>query len=229
MQRNLYFDDLSGTEFEEYLLKIFQGLGYKGMTTQPSNDFGADLLVSKDGETTAVQAKCYAKPVGISAIQEVIGAKSYYSADRCLVVTTSDFTSSAIELARVNDVELWDRSYLIDMIVQSIGDAAETPEVTSRPQPPSHKYKEFDSLLYEAASLVAETGYASTALLQRKFRISYARAVRVIDQLEHLGIVGKFEGLKPRDVLITKSELNEIIPKENQPNVLFRLIRKYVR
>lgn len=69
MQQSLYFDRLSGIEFEEYLLRVFKKLGCEGMVTQASGDFGADLLVKNDGETIVVQAKRYSDPVGISAVR----------------------------------------------------------------------------------------------------------------------------------------------------------------
>ncbi len=65
---------------------------------------------------------------------------------------------------------------------------------------------EGDELLEEAAKLVVETGKASASYLQRRFRIGYARAARLLDLLEEQGIVGPGEGAKPRDILIDKYE-----------------------
>lgn len=66
-----------------------------------------------------------------------------------------------------------------------------------------------DPMLDEAIHVVVENGQASTSLLQRKLKLGYARAARVIDQLEERGIVGGYEGSKPRKVLITKEQLME--------------------
>lgn len=117
---NLYIDTLTGEEFEEYLLNLFKNLGYEGTITPESNDYGADLVISKNNEKTVVQAKRYSDTVGISAVQEVIGAKNYYKANKCLVVTNNYFTPNAIELAQSNSVELWDRDTLIKMITLSL-------------------------------------------------------------------------------------------------------------
>lgn len=61
-----------------------------------------------------MQCKRYKGKVGISAVQEVLGAKGYYKADKAMVITNSYFTPNAIKLANANDVELWDRNDLIN-------------------------------------------------------------------------------------------------------------------
>ncbi|OGB74858.1 hypothetical protein A2810_01930 [candidate division Kazan bacterium RIFCSPHIGHO2_01_FULL_49_10] len=64
-----------------------------------------------------------------------------------------------------------------------------------------------DDLLKEATDLVVRTGKASASYLQRRFRIGYARAARLLDLLEAGGVVGPGEGAKPRDILMSKSDL----------------------
>ena len=63
-----------------------------------------------------------------------------------------------------------------------------------------------DVLLPEAIDLVINEGQASVSLLQRKLKIGYARAGRIVDEMEERGVIGGFEGSKPRKVLITKDE-----------------------
>lgn len=63
-----------------------------------------------------------------------------------------------------------------------------------------------DEMLDDAIECVIEMGQASTSLLQRKLKLGYARAARIIDQMEERGIVGPFEGSKPRQVLISKEQ-----------------------
>lgn len=67
-----------------------------------------------------------------------------------------------------------------------------------------------DPMLKEAIRVVVELGQASTSLLQRKLKLGYARAARIIDQMEERGIIGGYEGAKPRQVLITKEQLMEM-------------------
>ena len=66
-----------------------------------------------------------------------------------------------------------------------------------------------DPMLDAAIDCVVDAGQASTSLLQRKLKLGYARAARIVDQMEIKGIVGPFQGAKPREVLITKQELLE--------------------
>ena len=70
-----------------------------------------------------------------------------------------------------------------------------------------------DELLEDAARLVIDTGQASVSLLQRKFRIGYSRAGRLIDELESLGIVSGHSGSKARDILVDYSYIENIFEK----------------
>lgn len=69
---------------------------------------------------------------------------------------------------------------------------------------------ETDPLLMEAMDVVVETGQASTSFIQRKFKVGYARAGRIIDQLEERGIISGYQGSKPRQVLMSKERLEEL-------------------
>lgn len=67
-----------------------------------------------------------------------------------------------------------------------------------------------DEMLPKAIEVVVEAQMASTTLLQRKLKLGYARAARIVDELEQRGIVGPFEGAKPRKVLISKQQWMEM-------------------
>ncbi len=67
-----------------------------------------------------------------------------------------------------------------------------------------------DELLPQAITIVVESGQASVSMLQRRLKLGYARAARLVDQMEERGIVGPFEGSKPRQVLITKDDWMQI-------------------
>ena len=67
-----------------------------------------------------------------------------------------------------------------------------------------------DELLQQAIDIVVDSGQASVSMLQRKLKLGYSRAARVVDQMEDRGIVGPFEGSKPRTVLISRDDWREM-------------------
>ena len=69
---------------------------------------------------------------------------------------------------------------------------------------------ETDPFLMEAIQTVIETGQASTSFIQRRFKVGYARAGRIIDQMEERGVISGYQGSKPREVLMTLERLNEL-------------------
>lgn len=106
-------DALSGFDFEDFLVHLFQTIGYDVQETKKTGDQGADLFVEKFGVKTVIQAKNYtAGNVGNKAVQEVLAAKSFYHCDSAMVVTNAYFTTSAKELAMSTSVALIDRDAL---------------------------------------------------------------------------------------------------------------------
>ena len=67
-----------------------------------------------------------------------------------------------------------------------------------------------DPFLMDAIQTVVETGQASTSFIQRKFKVGYARAGRIIDQMEERGVISGYQGSKPREVLMTLDRLKEL-------------------
>ena len=63
-----------------------------------------------------------------------------------------------------------------------------------------------DELTPAAVEVLLETGQASVSMLQRRLKLGYARAARIMDELEEKGIVGPFEGSKPRQILVTREQ-----------------------
>lgn len=67
-----------------------------------------------------------------------------------------------------------------------------------------------DPFLMDAIEVVVETGQASTSFIQRRFKVGYARAGRIIDQMEERGIISGYQGSKPREVLMSKERWQEL-------------------
>jgi S-DNA-T family DNA segregation ATPase FtsK/SpoIIIE len=73
-----------------------------------------------------------------------------------------------------------------------------------------------DEMLPAAVDVILETGQASVSMLQRRLKLGYARAARIVDEMEEKGIVGPFQGSKPRTILITKEQWEAM--KNGQPS-----------
>ena len=86
------------------------------------------------------------------------------------------------------------------------GSPASASATPSNPTGVSEETEEGDELLPAAVEVILETGLCSVSLLQRRLKLGYARAARIVDEMEERGIVGPFEGSKPRALLITKEQ-----------------------
>ena len=82
---------------------------------------------------------------------------------------------------------------------------------------PAKAQEDGDELLPAAVEVVLETGQASVSMLQRRLKLGYSRAARLVDQMEERGIVGPFEGSKPRQLLIDKAKWQELQMSKQPP------------
>ena len=101
--------------------------------------------------------------------------------------------------------------YSDDIIAQIEKSAAEADK-KSGPAPEADKSakSDYDELLPQGVDVILETKQASVSMLQRRLKLGYSRAARMVDQMEEMGIVGPFEGSKPRKILITKEQWQEM-------------------
>lgn len=105
-------DKMKGVEFEQVVSNIFFKMGYNTKTTKITNDQGIDIIATRGEEKIAIQVKRYSGIVGNHAIMEAVAGMNYYQANKCMVITNNYFSKSAIKLAKVNNVILWDRNIL---------------------------------------------------------------------------------------------------------------------
>ena len=119
---------MSGTQFEEFLARLFARMGYTEVALTETNDQGGDLLcLSPTGVRIVVQAKRWKTSVGNGAVQELLGAMLFYGRDEGLVVTSSKFTPSAHALAGMHPrITLRDGRWLAEQIKLFL--PAEVPE-----------------------------------------------------------------------------------------------------
>lgn len=109
-------DRMTGLEFEKYLEILFTRLGYQVERTRYVGDQGADLILTKGGERIVVQAKRHSRAIDNKAIQEAATARPHYKCHRAMVVANQEFTRAAEELAKSNQVELWGRRKLAEVV-----------------------------------------------------------------------------------------------------------------
>lgn len=109
-------DRMSGAQFENYLVLLFRKDGYIVQPTPLSGDFGADLILTRNGIRTVVQAKRSSGKVNLKAVQEIVGARRHYGASEACVITNNYYQPSAVALAKSNGVELIDRGDLINLM-----------------------------------------------------------------------------------------------------------------
>ncbi len=95
----------------------------------------------------------------------------------------------------------------IEAQIEQVAEAKSAKE----PEPEeSGGFSEYDELLPQAVEVIFETKQASVSMLQRRLKLGYSRAARIVDQMEELGIVGPFEGSKPRQIVMTREQWEEI-------------------
>ena len=111
-------DSMPGHQFEEFVGELFRRQGYRVEVTKRSRDQGADILLQLNGRRIVVQTKRQSTKVGNWAVQEIVASKRIYNANEAMVVSNSDFTSPAIDLAEANGVQLVNRRELEQMLVQ---------------------------------------------------------------------------------------------------------------
>jgi restriction system protein len=206
-------DRMTGIEFEHALAQLFTDLGYGAVVTQASRDYGADVVLSRGGQKIVVQAKRYGGTLGLDAVQEASAARLHYGAVRAIVVTTSAFTGPAQTLAQTTGVELWDRQRLNE----ELASVAERRKSTSVPEKSPAAERDdgpkLDPLFARSARMVAAQGTASVSLVRRIFKVDYARAARLIDQLADYRVIGGYQGSKSREVLMSLPDVDDLLER----------------
>jgi len=146
------------------------------------------ILDQGGAESLLGQGDMLFKPLGTSRLQRVQGA--YVSEEEIALV---------VEQTRQREQQL-DEGYL------------ELPEVFAEPESDDHDGEfdpDEDPLLDKAIEIVVQTQTASVSLIQRRLRVGYTRAGRLIDMLERRGIISGYEGSKPRRVLVDESSFHQ--------------------
>jgi DNA segregation ATPase FtsK/SpoIIIE, S-DNA-T family len=145
------------------------------------------ILDQGGAETLLGQGDMLFRPVGTSKLQRIQGA-----------FITED------EIAKIT--KHWARQGEPDFDEELLESSTEAEEETDREHSPDQ-----DDLLADAVRLVVQTQTASVSMVQRRLRVGYTRAGRLIDMLERRGVISGYEGSKPRQVLVSEGELSRVL------------------
>lgn len=104
--------EMSGTEFEDYVARVVRSCGVPVIMTSITGDWGVDIIVGRRPNRLAIQCKRQSRPVGTSAIQEVVAGAPMQDCTKTMVVTNHEFTPAARKLAELHGCELVGRSEL---------------------------------------------------------------------------------------------------------------------
>ncbi|MFG1930463.1 restriction endonuclease [Mycobacterium sp. NPDC048908] len=103
---------MSGTEFEDYVARVVRSCGVPVIMTSITGDWGVDIIVGRRPNRIAIQCKRQSRPVGTSAIQEVVAGAPMQDCVKTMVVTNHEFTAAARKLAELHGCELVGRAEL---------------------------------------------------------------------------------------------------------------------
>lgn len=117
------FSSLSGNDFENLLVRLYESMGYIVEHPGGRGDQGGDLILNKNGQRILVQAKRYSSNIGNGAVQEAVAAKKYYDCNRMMLIGSSNFTRGALDLASYNEVELIGKSELQGLLLSHLNES----------------------------------------------------------------------------------------------------------
>ena len=202
----------SAKEVEEPITRLAQMARAVGIhliiaTQRPSVDVITGVIKANFPARIAFQV---ASKIDSRTILDINGAEKLLGRGDMLIITPQNPEPTRLHGAYISLEEL--EKILKHIQKQPKSSELELPSVQEQvgDEPGAAQNGERDALFYEALRLVVTHQQGSISLLQRRLRIGYSRAARLIDELEAAGIVGPFTGSKARDVLVDESYLEDI-------------------
>ncbi len=205
---------VAGKEVEDYICRIAQKARAAGMhlivaTQRPSVDVITGLIKANIPSRIAFAVS---SQVDSRTILDAAGAEKLLGMGDMLFMPVGASKPLRIQGTYVKDEEI---SAVLDFIKQSGGaqyDEAMIAEMEQKAMPEKAASDMEDSderqdpMLEQAIEVVIDAGMASASLLQRRCKLGYARAARLMDEMEAMGVIGPHQGAKPREVLITRQQ-----------------------
>ena len=169
---------------------------------------GCDILATKDNENYVIQCKRYSEKVPAPVIGEILRARGNYgNIQKAIIITNNEFTSQAIKEAKNNNIDLWDKNTLKQILYEAHNFNLENLDYKTIEK---ETYTiNLDPFLQDAIEYAVDLGQISASQIQRKFKVGYSRAGEILDQMENLEMISGYDGYNPSKVLITKEQINE--------------------
>ena len=146
-----------------------------------------------------------------------LGAGKPTRVQGCLI--SDEEVADVVEFVKKSGTAKYDDDVL-HQIEQHAAEKEKGAKGTGGPAPEAVD-NDYDELLPAAIDVVLEAGQASVSMLQRRLKLGYSRAARLVDQMEEKGVVGPFEGSKARQILITKEQWQEMQFKQGMNEVAY--------
>ena len=209
---------VAAKDVEEAICRLAQKARAAGMhlviaTQRPSVDVITGLIKANIPSRIAFSVS---SQIDSRTILDTVGAEKLLGKGDMLYFPTGAPKPVRVQGAFVSDDEV---EKIVDFIKQN-GTANYSEDILESIENNNKTEKELaqeqaedddtDPFLNEAIETVVETGQASTSFIQRRFKVGYARAGRIIDQMEERGIISGYQGSKPREVLMTKERWEEL-------------------
>ena len=207
-------------DVEDAICRLAQKARAAGMhlviaTQRPSVDVITGLIKANIPSRIAFAVS---SQVDSRTILDQVGAEKLLGKGDMLFFPTGAPKPVRIQGAFISDKEV---EKIVDFVKSNGGETVYRDDITEYIEKANTTDKEIDEgasndddetdpLLNDAIETVIETGQASTSFIQRRFKVGYARAGRIIDQMEERGIISGYQGSKPREVLMTKERWAEL-------------------
>lgn len=204
-------------DVEDAICRLAQKARAAGMhlviaTQRPSVDVITGLIKANVPSRIAFAVS---SQVDSRTILDTVGAEKLLGKGDMLFFPTGAPKPSRVQGTFVSDDEV---EKIVDFIKsngtatysEDILETIENNNKTDKEIAESTEDDDTDPFLMDAIRTVVETGQASTSFIQRRFKVGYARAGRIIDQMEERGVISGYQGSKPREVLMTLEKLHEL-------------------
>ena len=212
---------VAAKEVQDAICRLAQLARAAGMnlviaTQRPSVDVITGLIKANIPSRIAFSVSSF---VDSKTILDIGGAEKLLGKGDMLFYPTGESKPSRIQGAFISDKEVEnivkfvkkDETQIYDeKIIEEIENAQKDQGKEGKNDPGNGDDDETDPLLNEAIEMVIDSGTASTSYIQRRFKVGYARAGRIIDQMEERGVISGYAGSKPREVLISKERWAEL-------------------